>query len=289
MKKHIAALSVAASVLAALCPNVSAQTNIITVTNFVTVTVTVTNFVTLTNVPAKAVEVAKTGAMTATNEVVKLPKYPWASSVTAGLTLTRGNSDTLLVTGGVETHKKTPDNEIGMGADGGYGTSGGKKNVDTAHGFTQYNHFFSDRFYGYGRVEALHDGIANLQYRITVGPGVGYYFLKETNTTLAGELGSSYVNERLGDVTDNYDTLRAAERFEHKFKDYGARLWENAEILPQVDKFQNYLVNAEVGIEAALNSHLSLKTFLDDNFNNEPAAGREKNDIRLVSGISYKF
>ena len=163
------------------------------------------------------------------------------------------------------------------------------KNVDTEHAFGQYNDLFTERFYGYARAEGLHDGIADLQYRVTIGPGVGYYFLKETNTTFAGEFGSSYVTQRLGDVDNNYATLRLAERFEHKFKNYGARVWQNAEILPQVDKFENYIVNAEIGIEAALNAHFSLKTFLDDNFNNQPASGREKNDIKLVSGISYKF
>ena len=281
MKKHIVSLFVAISVLTAF--HAFAQTSVITTTNVVTVTVT--NVVTITNVlaaPAPAPELAPSA-------VVQPPKYPWESSVTAGLTLTRGNSDTLLFTTGAVTDKKTPDNEFKIGGDAAYGENSGVKNVDTEHAFGQYNDLFTDRFYGYARAEALHDGIADLQYRVTVGPGVGYYFLKETNTTLAGEFGFSYVNQRLGDVDDNYATLRLAERYEHKFKNYGARVWENAEILPQINKVDNYIVNAEIGIEAALNAHFSLKTFLDDNFNNQPAAGREKNDVKLVSGISYKF
>ena len=285
MKKHIVNLSVAISVLTAF--HAFAQTNVITTTNVVTVTVT--NIVTVTNVVAKADVIPPSAATNSPSLLAQPPKYPWQGSVTAGLTLTRGNSDTLLFTAGVLTSKKTPDNEFKLGADGAYGENSGVKNVDTEHAFGQYNDLFTDRFYGYARAEALHDGIADLQYRVTVGPGVGYYFLKETNTTLAGEFGFSYVNQRLGDVDDNYATLRLAERYEHKFKNYGARVWENAEILPQVNKLDNYLVNAEIGVEAALNAHFSLKSFLDDNFNNQPAAGREKNDVKLVSAISYKF
>ncbi|HEY1490439.1 MAG TPA: DUF481 domain-containing protein, partial [Verrucomicrobiae bacterium] len=176
MKKHIAILSIAVSALTAY--HAFAQTNVITTTNVVTVTVT--NVVTITNVLVKA------EAAPATNAVVQLPKYPWETSISAGLTLTRGNSETLLATGGVQTHRKTPDNEIGLGADGAYGTSGSEKNVDTIHTVGQYNHLFSERFYVYARVEALHDGVADLQYRVNIGPGIGYYFLKETNTTLAG-------------------------------------------------------------------------------------------------------
>ena len=282
MIKLIASLLVATGVLSAFSFNASAQTNVVTVTNVVTMTVT--NYVTVTNEPATAA-----AAPAATNAIVQPPKHPWESSVGAGLTLTRGNSSTLLVTGNLQTHKKTPDNEIKLGADGAYGEDSSVENVDTIHGFGQYNHLFTDRFYGYVRAEALHDGIADLQYRVTGGPGVGYYFLKETNTTFAGEFGVSYLNQRLGDMDDNYAILRVAENFEHKFKRFGARFWENVEVLPQVNKFDNYLVNAEIGIESAISQTISLKTYLVDNFNNEPAAGRQKNDVKLISGISYKF
>jgi putative salt-induced outer membrane protein YdiY len=279
MKKTIAILFAAAGTLAAFSSNASAQTNVITVTNVVTVTVT--NYVTVTNEVAKTDASPAPDTATATNAIVQPPKYPWESSIGAGLTLTRGNSSTLLVTANIGTHKKTPDNEFTLGADGAYGEDNSVKNVDTIHAFGQYNHLFSDKFYGYLRVEGLHDGIADLQYRLTVGPGVGYYF--------AGELGTAFVTQKLGDEIDNYQTLRLAENFEHKFKRYGARFWESVEILPQVNKFDNYILNAEIGVESALSATISLKTYVVDNFNNEPAAGREKNDVKLISGISYKF
>ncbi len=287
MKKTIALLIVAPVVLAAFYTNAFAQTNIVTLTNIVTVTVT--NYVTVTNEPVKADAVTKTDDDAGAAGIVQPPKYPWQSSIGAGLTLSRGNSDTLLVTANIQTDRKTPENEYSFGADGAYGEDSSVKNVDTIHGFGQYNHMFSDRFYGYLRAEALHDGIADLQYRLTVGPGVGYYWIKETNTTFSTEAGTSFVTQRLGDEDKNYVTLRLAEKYEYKFKHFGARFWESVEILPQVDDFNNYLVNAEVGIESAITKTLSLKTYLVDNFNNQPAAGRQKNDVKLISGISYKF
>lgn len=229
---------------------------------------------------------AQTNAIVSTNTVVK---YPWASSANAGLTLTRGNSDTLLFTVKLLTDKKTPVNEYNFDADGAYGDNNSVKSAETLHGFGQWNHLFSDKFYGYVRLEGLHDGIAGVKYRFTLGPGAGYYLIKDTHTTLATEIGGSYVFEKLGDEDTAYETLRFAERFEHKFKNYGARTWETLEILPQVDNFNNYLMNAEVGIEAAIAKNLSLQAYIDDNFNNQPAAGLKKNDVKLVSGISYKF
>lgn len=282
MKKYIVSLFFAAGVLGAFSFPAPAQTNVYTVTNVVTVLVT--NIVTLTNVVAAA-----PAPKPAAPAPLAVPvKTPWQSSISAGLTLTRGNSDTLLVTGGVLTEKKGKINEWGFGVDGAYGVNNGERDVDTLHTFGQVNHLFTDKFFAYLRVNALHDGIADLQYRLTIGPGAGYYLLKETNTTLAFEGGSAIVLERLGSQDNTYATLRLAQRFERKFVDR-ARIWQSVEILPQVDEFNNYIVNAEVGIEATISKSLSLQTFVVDNYVNQAAAGRQQNDVKLVSGLKYKF
>ena len=221
-------------------------------------------------------------AVVATNQPV------WESSVSMGLSLTKGNSDTLLTTAAFKTSKKTQENEYMFGMDGSYGENDSVKNNETLHGVSQYNHLFGERFYGYFNVEGLHDGIADLQYRITLGPGAGYYFLKETNTTLAGELGPGMISQRLGGADTTYATLRLAEHFERKF-DNGARVWEKVEFLPQVNKLRNFLVNAEVGAEASLTKTFSLRVTLQDNFINQPAPGRKSNDVRLISSLVYKF
>jgi len=212
----------------------------------------------------------------------------WESSLSAGLSLTKGNSDTLLTTVAFKTRRKTTENEFTFNADGSYGENDNVKNNETLHGVGQFNHLFSERFYGYLNAEGLHDGIADLQYRFTFSPGTGYYFLKETNTTLAGEAGPGLIFQRLGNVDTTYATLRLAERFEHKL-DNGARVWARAEFLPQMNKLGNFLVNAEIGAEAALTKTLSLRVTLQDNFINQPAPGHKSNDVKLISGLVYKF
>jgi putative salt-induced outer membrane protein YdiY len=68
-----------------------------------------------------------------------------------------------------------------------------------------------------------------------------------------------------------------------------AKMWESVEILPQVDKFSNYILNSEVGIETAMSKKLSLLTYIQDSYHSEPAAGRLKNDLKMVTAIKYKF
>lgn len=226
---------------------------------------------------------------TATNAPPKNP--PWDVSAAAGLTLTRGNSKTLLFTANVAANKKWDhdQNELNLGADGVYGENDNVKNAESVHGFGQYNRLFSERAFGYLRLEGLHDAIADIDYRLQVSPGAGYYFLKQTNLTLRGEVGPGYIYEHDGDgTTRSYMSLRVAERFEYKLNDH-AKIWECAEYLPQVDDFQNYIINAEIGVETTMTKKLSLLAYIQDSYHSEPAAGRLKNDLKLVSAIKYKF
>ena len=279
----------AAGILAASSVAVTAQPATVTVTNYVIVLVT--NVVTITNIvpPAPLATAAAAIAATVPPAPAIKPKHPWQSSVSAGLTLTRGNSDTMLFTADFLTQRKTPFNEYTISLGGAYGNQDSKETVNNYKAFVQWNHLFTDRFYSYVRTDGLRDIIADVDYRLTVGPGLGYYLLKTTNTTLAAEGGAAFEAQRLDNESDQtFATVRFAERFEHKFNNR-ARVWQSVEILPQVDKFDNYVVNFEIGLEAALSKSFSLKTYLDDNYNSRPAADHVKNDIKLVTGIAYKF
>jgi putative salt-induced outer membrane protein YdiY len=200
----------------------------------------------------------------------------------------------LLATLGAVTGKKWDDNEISLGIDGAYGTSkiSGISQTTAAdiHGFAQYNRLFTEKFYGYLRVEGLNDSVADINYRATVSPGVGYYFVKTKKTDFSVEFGPGVVFEDLGGDHQTFATLRLAEKYHHELTDR-ARIWETAEIMPQVDKFSNYIVNAEAGIEADLTADkkLSLRAVLQDSYNSIPAAGRYKNDAKIITAIAYKF
>ena len=225
---------------------------------------------------------------TATAAAAEAKKPKWESSVGFGLTLTKGNSDTLMATANFLTAKKWDKNELSFGADGTYGENDGEKNAETARAFGQYNRLLNERLFGLGRVEGLYDALAFIDYRVTVAAGLGYYFIKNEKTTLSGEVGPGWVAEKVAGVTEEYFTIRFAERFEQKLSKT-ARIWEMAEYMPQVDSWGNYQIIAEVGIETSVSKSLNLRVYLQDTYRSEPAPGAEENDLKLVAGIQYKF
>lgn len=212
----------------------------------------------------------------------------WISSAALGFSLAQGNTDNLLATGNLLTSKKWDKNEVDLGLDGNYGESDGVQTAGNIHGFGQYNRLFTDRTFGMLRADAINDSIAEVDYRLTVSPGVGYYFIKNTNTFLRGETGPAFVTERQGGISRDYVTLRVAERFETKL---GAtsKLWQSLEWLPEFQDFSSYVINFEIGIDTALTTKLGLRTFIQDTFDSTPAAGLKKNDMKLVTSLVYKF
>lgn len=269
---------------------------ITTVSNNVTIVTTTitTTTTTITTSPVLSGTHSPTPAGTTPNKIMvagaatPTPPSTWQNSVTFGATVAKGNSDSVLLTAAFSSQKKTLRNEYDLGADASYGEQAAVESVNRLHGSAQVNHLYSPRLYSYLRGDGLHDPVAGIDYQASLSPGAGYYFIKSTNTTLSGEVGPGWAIERLGDAHDTYATLRIGQKYDHKFNT-NVRLWESVDFLPEIDRFQKYSIDFEVGVETIITKTLSFKTMLQDNYVNLPAVGRKDNDVKVVSGITYKF
>jgi len=219
----------------------------------------------------------------------------WKTTAGANVSINRGNSDTLLAGANILTLKKWDRNELSAGADAVYGnnrdlTTGDRVTTAQNYGaYLQYNRLVTDRWYFLGRADARQDRVADIKYRISLSPGVGYYFVKNEKTTLSGEVGPGLVFEQFENgPSAKYFTLRAGEKFTHKFNDK-VRLIQEADITPKVDDFENYVFNFSATLEADLTEKLAVRLTLQDTYRSEPAPGRKENDLRVMAGVAYKF
>ncbi len=239
------------------------------------------------------------GLQRAGADEIKPEKKKWESVAALGVTLTRGNSKTFLATGSLNSTRKWDHDEALLGMNAGYGENTanvGKNEITTKtdayiKGFGQWNHLFSDNWtnwYAGVRLNAEHDDIADLRYRITLSPLAGYYFFKQTNAFLAAEAGPSLIDEEQGSQHRTYLAARVAERGEYKFVT-GAKVWETIEWLPQVDNVENWIANIELGVSAPISKSLDIRLVLQDSYDNQPAPGRYKNDLKLIGALGFKF
>jgi putative salt-induced outer membrane protein YdiY len=218
----------------------------------------------------------------------------WETTAAAAVTLTGGNSESLMATIGLDTKRKWEHDEVAFNLSGGYGESKVNDvtttNTKFIQGFGQYDHLFTDRLYAGFRLDGQYDGIAGVDYRIKATPLAGYYLIKNDKMILAVEAGPSAVFEQLqGEAANDYWAIRFGERFEYKLTST-TRVWETLGYTAQVDAWaDNFLVNAEVGIDTAIDKHWSLRVVFQDLYASAPAPGKKNNDVRLLAGTAYKF
>jgi len=233
-----------------------------------------------------ALTVTALAGLAVTDAAAQDPK--WDTSAGIGLTLTEGNSETLAAAANIKSKGNWENYAVTLGADANYGENSGVKSAESYRGYLQYDRNISERFYVFGRAEYYADTIADIDYRFKLSPGFGWHLIKNDKVTLDVELGPGYVFQKVGGVNNDFASARVGNRFTYKLSDT-ARLWQSAEFVPEVGDFANYLVTAEIGVEADLTKKMTLRTVLQDDYQSRPAAGRKANDIRLISGVNYKF
>ena len=215
------------------------------------------------------------------------------TTVAGGITLTDGNSETLQANGSIVSEGEREGlGSVRFGVEASYGenTVDDQSNTTTENAkvFGNAKKTLSEMTFAYLDVSVLYDDIARIDYRAVAGPGAGLYLVKNDATKLSIESGLSYVWEDVADVSDDYVALRVAQRLDHSLNET-AKLWQSVEYLPQVEDFGNYLLNAELGAEAALNARMSLRLVLQDKYDSDPGVGLKENDVTLVAGISVKL
>ena len=227
-------------------------------------------------------------------------KPPWEKSASLGFNLTRGNSENLLLTGSLrfDYAKEGDPSEFHFELSG---SEGKTEDQDTGEEEVtqreidlgvQYRHLFSDRFYGALGLNAEYDEVAAINYRVSIDPALGYYVVKEDDMRLAFEAGPSHVFEEVGDepeeLRNNYWAWRVAERFEWDISET-SKLFQTAEVTGSFEDSEDTIVDAEIGVEAALSTMLSLVVTVTDTYDNLPAAGKKRNDLSLVSALKLSW
>lgn len=241
--------------------------------------------------------VLSVGVATAEEAKPASPVAAWNTTVGAGVNLSRGNTKTMLVNGSVVSEFKKDMNEAKLGVEGNYGetevtladeTKETRGTVENSRAFADYRRLLNERTYGYVNGEIRNDDIAKIDYRAMVGPGIGQYLLKGDVQTLGVEVGATYIMESVDGVKDEKPALRLCERYEAKVGP-SSKVWQSVEFLPAFEDFGDYLLNAEAGAEAAMNTRLSLRIVLQDKFDSTPGAGLRQNDLVVIGGLTYKL
>ena len=137
------------------------------------------------------------------------------------------------------------------------------------------------------------DRIADLDYRFVESLGLGTYLLDRDTVKFTVQAGLAYVQEKY-DGTDggseDYLAYRAAERLDWvPTWAEGVSFFESAEYLQSFEESDDYLASGEAGVDIPMFLGLSLTVKGVVDYDNTPAAGKERCDRQVAAQVSYNF
>jgi putative salt-induced outer membrane protein len=212
----------------------------------------------------------------------------WKSVAALGFSMNRGNSDSMSFNLSWNSEYRSDEREFFFEVAQSLKENSGTNSEDQTISRTQYNHFVSERSYLGATLGFLRDAVAEIDYRITPGIIAGYYVVKNDTTDLAFEAGPAYTFESVGGMTENYISVVFAERFSHQFNER-LSFKQSAEFVAEAADFDNHSLLVTAGFDTKLNDRLSWQIGGKFSFENQPAAGRESEDISLTSSVAMKF
>ena len=241
-------------------------------------------------------------SVTFSQEAAKAPeKKSWSHSTGAGATITSGNSETTTANLSHNSTWEKDKNKFTLSLNGAYGvkekvdsTTGDKNKDEFVNNFNekaQYNRTITDKLYWYVYQGAEIDKITFLDYRLSIGPGVGYNILKKDPIKLDLEIGAIYINQKyniVGQKAEDSLNGRLAEKFGWKISE-SSNLWLNAEALVNFEDSKDYRLNAELGIDVKINQNWLIRATIQDKFYNKATSPTEKNDVIFMTSIVFKY
>lgn len=216
------------------------------------------------------------------------PREGWTRRLEAGLNVTEGNSKTSRQRVEVGAEKKGGTWQGDLRAESVVGDADGEKNEEKINAGTAWRRDLGPRWYGAAAADFQYDGIADLDYRVVLGPAAGVHAVRGEGQDLRIEAGPSYVIERKADAADEFPALRVAEFYEGRVT-RSSRLKQGVEYLPDLRNASKYLLQARLELESDLDESLALGVRLQGQFDSEPAEGKKKQDTTFSTSLKFRF
>jgi putative salt-induced outer membrane protein YdiY len=219
------------------------------------------------------------------------PGQTWSGNFGAGLSLTRGNSDTKnLNLSGQLAERINAKNLAKYDAFYLRGDSNGSLVVDRTSFGGRDEYTISPVMYAFGDAHFLRDKFKQIDYLVSPTVGAGYHFIKEKDLDVAAEGGLGLVVEKdAGHARETSGAVTARQLLTWKFSPT-ATLGEVASGLWKTKAFGDALYHFEGSLASDLTKRSQLKfSAMDDYKTRPPAPGIKKNDISIIAAVVMKF
>jgi putative salt-induced outer membrane protein len=214
---------------------------------------------------------------------------PWKNVTEASLVSTNGNTKTSTTSG-----KNTFNynwSKSGLELIGG-GLGSKSRGVNTAEKYfasEKVSYKLSDRNYSFEKFGWEKDRFAGIKNRYDSGLGLGRELIKTEINNLIFEIGGGFISEeRFNQKKNAFASGRAYSKFIHKISET-ANFSQDAEYLSNFEDPDDFRVNTESAITAALSVHFSLKVSYTWKHVGVPPIGFVRNDTTTAVALIASY
>jgi putative salt-induced outer membrane protein YdiY len=220
----------------------------------------------------------------------------WTGSLTAGLVFTRGNSDTNNANVDLGLERRTDWDRITF--KGSYAstrtrnltTGDWETSQDYSRAKLQYDYFLTKEIYALLFGLAEKDRIAGLTLRVTAGAGLGEQWADTPDFSFSTEEALTYTIEDFERPTpdDNYLGAMLAYHVKGNLLD-GLSGFHDLSYLQSLERADDALIEGQIGVRVALTKAMYCEAKYQLRWDNTPAIGAERLDVRYLVGIGWSF
>jgi len=165
----------------------------------------------------------------------------WSFTLEAGATFREGNTDTFDARGRMELTRKTDLDLLRFYLAGVYGEKDDARNAAEVTAGGYYEHLLTSRLYGYVRNDYEYDEFENLDLRVTLAAGLGYYWIKETEHEWKTRVGAGLLHENYMDATEDETTAVGDVGLDYRLDiNPWLRFTHSATYVPTFESLNNY-------------------------------------------------
>lgn len=214
----------------------------------------------------------------------------YKGNFTLGGNSASGNTNTKAVNGAARLTIRADRHRLFGEAKYNYGEANDRVTARNSMAQAKYDYFISKRIFldAFGLWEK--DTFQSLQFRNTLGAGIGYQFFDTDRTSLSASTGPGYVNEHYTTIPQTQTaSARWGVRFEHKLITDRLTIFHKHDGFYDLGHGNGMRINADTGLRVFVYKDFYFNLEYDLRLNTQPAPGRQKLDEAFIFGIGYQL
>lgn len=218
------------------------------------------------------------------------PPPPWSGSLSAGLALTGGNTDTTTINLAFDVQSdKTERNVIKAEGLNIRSSRDGDAIVDRTSLGVRDEFALTSRAFVFGQFQYLRDAFKSIDYLLSPTGGIGYRVIDTDLTTFTVDAAVGGIFEKNPGFDRRSDgAVTMGEKVSHKLGT--ATVTQSVTALWVATDFGDALYTFQAGIAADVWRNVQVKVdFLDTYKSRPPSALIEQNDTALITSVAFKF